>query len=236
MTRRIAVPLVLAAVVLTVGCAEQQSFQARIQETKKPMIRSDDYSLGATDAIQIEVRGQPDLSHTVLIRSDGMITLRLLGDVYVMGMTTADVDAKLTRMYKEYIVGADVTVSLVGFNSKNIYVWGQVPREGPQPYVGELTVMKAISRAGGTLPRAEPKAIQVVRNNKVWKVNLNDIVIHGKTDQNIYLQPEDIVFVPLNGFARVGFALDNVFFPLRSFMSFIFLGDAVSDLKDEHNW
>lgn len=236
MIRRTVAALLLAIMVLIFGCADQRNFQAKIQQPKRPLIKSDDYRVGPADVVSFDVRGQPDLTRSVVVRPDGKITLQLVGDVYVSGMTPEEIDGKLTRMYNEYIVGADVTVAVVAFNSRQIYVWGQVAREGPQPYTGELTVQQAISRAGGTLHRAEPKAIQVVRNNKVWKVNMDDIVIRGKTSENMYLQPGDIVFVPLNGFARMGFALDNMFFPLRSLFSFVFLGDSVSDLKDKHKW
>ena len=236
MTRRIFMPLLPALTVLLFGCTSQPDFQSRITAPKAALVRTQDYHVGATDTIQVEVRGQADLARVVVVRPDGKVTLRLLGDVYVSGMTPAEIDDKLTRMYNEFIVGADVTVSVLGMSSQQIFVWGQVPREGPQPYTGELTVQQAISRAGGVLHRAEPKAIQVTRNNKVWKVNLDDIVIHGKTDQNMYLRPGDIVFVPMNGFARAGFALDNIFFPVRSFFSFVFLGDSVDDLKDKHRW
>jgi len=237
MIRRSVLLLLFAAIALVCGCAnDQQGFHNLIDEKQKPVIKSPDYTVGASDVLSVEVRGQPDLSKAVLIRPDGKVTLRLLGDVYVSGMTPTEIDEKLTRLYKEYIVGADVTVSVVGLNSQQIYVMGQVPREGAQPYTGELTILQAIARAGGTNFRAEPKAIQVARNGKVWKVNLDDIIIKAKRGQNMYLQPDDIVFVPLNGFARLGFAMDNMFFPLRSFFSFIFLGDSVSDLKDEHKW
>lgn len=241
MTRRIAVSLLLATVVLAFGCAgpqatQQAAFQQKTATQDKPLIKTEDYRMGAGDVVQVEVRGQPDLDKAVVIRPDGKISLRLLGDVYVSGMTAEEVDDRLTRLYKEYIVGADITVSVVAFNSKEIYVFGQVPREGPQAWAGETTILEAISRAGGTLARAEPKAVQVTRGNKVWKVNMDDIVIKGKTDQNLYLQPGDVVFVPLNGFARVGYAMDNIFYPVRSFFSFIFLGDSVSDLKKKYSW
>ncbi len=239
MLRRIILPLFLAALILTVGCATQQSnvdFSTKTQQPKTALIKSPDYKVGASDVVNVEVRGQPDQTRSAVVRPDGKITLGLIGDVYVSGMTPEEIDDKLTRMYGEYIVGPDVTVAVVGFNSQEVYVWGEVARVGPQPYTGELTVMEALNRSGGLLGRAEPKAIQVSRNGKVWKVNLDDIVINGKQDQNMYLQPGDVVFVPLNGFARVGFALDNVFYPLRSFFSFIFLGDSVSDLKVKHGW
>jgi polysaccharide export outer membrane protein len=199
-------------------------------------MKTPDYRVGAGDVVQVEVRGQPDLSRAAVVRPDGKLTLVLLDDVYVSGMTPAEIDEKLTRLYNEYIVGADVTVSMVGLNSKYIYVIGQVGREGPMPYTGEMTILQAIARAGGVNFRAEPKAIQVARNGKVWKVNYDDIVIKAQRGQNMYLQPDDIVFVPLNGFARAGYALDNMFFPLRSFMSFIFLGDSIDELKKEHRW
>lgn len=241
MSCRIFVPLLLAALVLAFGCTSQQAerqakFENKLAEAPKPLIRSPDYRVGASDIIRVEVRGQPDLDRGAVVRPDGKITLRLLGDVYVSGMTPEEIDEKITRMYGEYIVGADVTVSVVGLNHQTFEIWGAVPREGPQPYRGEITIREALARAGGTLPRAEPKAIQITRGNKVWKVNLDDMVIKGRTDQNVYIQPGDVIFVPLNGFARVGFALDNIFFPIRSFFSFVFLGDSVSDLKVKHKW
>ena len=238
MVRRIILPLLLAAMVLVFGCATQPQpdFRTRTTQPTKPIIKSGDYRVGPSDVLDVQVRGQPDLSRAVVVRPDGKVTMSLIGDVYVSGMSAEQIDAKLTRMYTEYIVGADVSVAVVAFNSKEIYIWGQVAREGPQPYTGEMTIVEAISRAGGTLVRAEPKAVQVTRNTKVWKVNLDDIVIHGRRDQNIYLQPGDIVFVPLNGFARAGFALDNIFFPIRSFFSFVFLGESVDQLKDIHKW
>jgi protein involved in polysaccharide export with SLBB domain len=226
----------LLAMVSLFGCTTQQSLKTRIEEPAKPMIWSGDTRVGASDVLRVEVRGQGDMLQTVVVRPDGKISLRLLDDVYVSGMTVSETDAVLTRKYREYFVGADVTVSMIALNSQKIYVFGQVAREGPQAYTGELTVLEAVSRAGGVLPRAEPKAVQVKRKNKVWKVNMDDIVIGGRTDQNIYLQPDDVVFVPLNGFARVGFALDNIFFPVRSLFSFVFLGDSVSDLKTKHKW
>jgi polysaccharide export outer membrane protein len=226
------------------GCAQDQrevqfrqmTSQQVFNETPKPVMKSPDYRIGPQDVIQVEVRGQPDLTRAAVVRPDGKVTLRLLDDVYVSGMTPAEVDSKLTGLYSEYIVGADVTVSMVGMNSRYIYVIGQVAREGPQTYTGEMTIMQAIARAGGTNFRAEPKAIQVARNGKVWKVNMDDIIIKAQRGQNMYLQPDDIVFVPLNGFARAGYALDNIFFPLRSFASFLFLGDSIDELKKAHSW
>ncbi len=240
MFRRTIVSLILAVLALTFGCAAPQAmpgdFESQIAQPKTPLVTSPDYRLGASDVVNVEVRGQPELNRAAVIRPDGKVTLMLVGDVYVSGRTAEEVDDLLTRMYSEYIIGPDVTVTVVGFNSKEIYMWGEVARVGPQPYTGEMTIFEAINRAGGTNYRSEPKAVQIARNGKVWKVDLDRMITRGKMNQNMYLQPGDSVFVPLNGFARMGFAMDNIFYPLRSFFSFIFLGDSVNDLKLKHNW
>lgn len=242
MIRRLLMPLLLAILFLVSGCSDNKALQARLLRIRKPLIRTDDYRVGPRDVIQVEVRGQPDLSRATMLRPDGKVTLNLLGDVYVSAMTPTEIDEVLTRRYKEYIVGADVTVSVVAFNSKKIFVFGAVPREGEIPYRGEMTILELMAQVGGVLPRSEPKAITITRavpnehRTKIYQVNLDKIIIEGRTEQNIYLQPNDIVHVPLNGFARIGFALDNVFFPLRSFFSFFFLGDSVNDLKKKHKW
>ena len=135
-----------------------------------------------------------------------------------------------------------MTVSVVAFNSKKIYIFGAVGREGEIPYQGEMTILDLMAQVGGVLARANPKAITIVRavpgehRTEIFKVDLDKIVIEGRTEQLIYLQPNDIVHVPLNVWARTGFALDNIFFPLRSFFSFFFLGDSVNDLKKKHKW
>ncbi len=238
MFRKCVVPLLLAALILTFGCTGPQptpaDFADKTTKPAAPMIKSPDTKVRAGDVVTVEVRGQPDLNRSCVIRPDGKITLVLLGDQSVTGMNATEMREKLTRLYSEYIIGPDVTVTIVGMNSQVIYLWGEIGRVGPLPYTGDMTIMDAISRAGGMSGRAEPKAVQVMRDGKVWKINMDDIIINGKTAENIYLQPGDSIFVPLNGFARMGFAMDNMFYPVRSFFSWIFLGDSVNDLKNKH--
>ena len=215
----------LVLCLLVVGCqSEQQVIRAAIApKANVPLKASPDYRVGASDVLTIDVRAQPDLVKTVVVRPDGKITLVLLDDVYVQGLNLQEIDEKLTRLYNEYVVNADITVSMVGFNSQKIYVWGQVFRQGDQPFDGGLTLVDAVSRAGGNNQRAETKKVLLTRAGQVYKLNLYNIVIKGKSQDNVYLQDGDIIFVPPTVWARAGMALDNIFYPFRNLFAFLFL-------------
>jgi polysaccharide export outer membrane protein len=195
-----------------------------------PLKASPDYRIGAADVLTIEVRGQPDLTKTVVVRPDGKITLVLLDDVFVQGLTAAEIDDKITRLYNEYIVNADVTVSVVGFNSQKVYVWGQVARQGDQPFDGEVTIVDALARAGGPNERAETKKVLLTRAGQVHQLDFYRIVIKGDPRDDVYLQDGDIIFVPPTVFARVGMALDNIFYPFRNLFAFLFLEKEVQSV------
>jgi len=210
---------------LLIGCQGEQTAVSQALKPKEnvPLMASPDYRVGASDVLTVEVRGQQDLTKTVVVRPDGKITLVLLDDVYVLGLTTAELDDKLTRLYNGYIVNADVTVTMVGFNSQRVYVWGQVMQQGDQPFDGEVTIMDAIARAGGPNQRAETKKILLTRNGQVHQLNFYRIVINGDSSDYVFLQDGDIIFVPPTAWARVGMALDNVFYPFRNLFAFLFL-------------
>jgi polysaccharide biosynthesis/export protein len=225
--------VLLAMVVLVAGCSgsDQQAVrQAVAPKENAPLKASPDYRVGDADVLTIDVRGQPELSKTVVVRPDGKITLVLLDDVFVQGLTTVEVDDKLTRLYNEYIVNADVTVTVVGFNSQKVYVWGQVFRQGDQPYDGEVTIMDALARAGGPNERAETKKVLLTRAGTVHQLDFYRIVIKGDSRDDVYLQDGDIIFVPPTGWARAGMALDNVFYPFRNLFAFLFLEKEVQNV------
>lgn len=224
--------LLLVVCALVAGCQSDQRAvrQAVAPQANTPLKASPDYRLGASDVVTVEVRGQPELTKTAVVRPDGKITLVLLDDVYVQGLTTAEIDDKLTRSYNEYIVNADVTISVVGFNSKKIYVWGQVFRQGDQPFDGEVTIIDAMARAGGPNERAETKKVLLTRAGQVHQLDFYRIVIKGDTRDIVYLQDGDIIFVPPTFPARVGMALDNIFYPFRNLFAFLFLEREVASV------
>lgn len=161
----------------------------------------DDYQIGAGDVLQISVWKEPDASvPTVVVRPDGKISMPLLKDVEVLGLTPLQAEGVITEGLLKLIQGADVTVIVTGITSKKVYIVGAAKKEGPLPYTYRMTIMQAISEAGGLTDYAKRKKIYVLHidNGKEYRLPFNyDQVIRGeKTEQNIQLSPGDTLFIP----------------------------------------
>ncbi len=187
------------------------------------------YKLGAADSIQVLMRNeqivsaQQGIQGAQVIRPDGYITLELIGDVYVEGMTPMEVADVLTKAFQMYIRDVEVIVRVTGFFSKRYYVFGEVPSVGEKPFDGDVTVLSAFGRAGGVTTRAAWDRIRLVRatttTRQIFKINLSDIVKDGRWDTNVQLKANDVLYVPPTYLARVGYFIDNLLFPFRSLFS-----------------
>jgi len=161
----------------------------------------EDYVIGAGDVLQISVWKEPDASvPSVVVRPDGKVAMPLLREVEVMGMTPMQAEKAITERLSKLINGADVTVIVTAINSKKVYVVGAVRREGPLAYTYRMSVMQAISEAGGLNDYAKRKKIYILRNEngKEYRLFFNyDEVIRGeKTEQNVQLLPGDTLVIP----------------------------------------
>lgn len=148
----------------------------------------DSYKLGPGDFISISVYGEDDLSLEVRIGSSGSISYPLLGDVWVLGLTTKQLEMKLVNGLKgPFLIDPSVTVSMLEY--RPFYVNGEVKRPGSYSFHPGLTVDRAISIAGGFTERASKNKIFVERNtsggvgtgadrNKK-SVSLQDTVVPG---------------------------------------------------------
>jgi polysaccharide export outer membrane protein len=175
---------------------------AAAAQTASPDQRlSDALPIGAGDILQISVWKEPDASvPSVVVRPDGMITVPLLKDLQVAGRTPREVEKLIADGLSKYIDGPNVTVVVAASNSKKVYVIGAVSKEGPLPYTYRMTVLQALSEAGGLTDYAKRKKIYVIRteNGRDYRLDFNyDAAIKGeRMDQNILLQPGDTLVVP----------------------------------------
>lgn len=158
------------------------------------------YVIGEQDVLNINVWKEPDLSGTTVVRPDGKITLPLVNDIQVVGLTTKELQELLTEKLKPFLTVPQVTVSPREINSRKVYVIGQVSHEGAFGINGTTTVLQMIAQVGGLRDFAKRKRIYVMRteNGKQIRYPFNyDDVIQGKRmNQNILLQPGDTVVVP----------------------------------------
>ncbi|RJP60582.1 MAG: hypothetical protein C4541_03735 [Candidatus Auribacter fodinae] len=172
-----------------------------------------EYVLAPSDVIQVIVRGHEDLSGISPIRPDGRITMQLIDDVEVSGLTPAQVDDLITEELKKYLKEVNVSVSVVGFNSKQVHFIGPTGGAVQLPYTGEMTILDLVTRIGGVPEIAAPENTIIVRGDMnqptMIKVNLKDIIYRGDYKDNILLRENDVVILPANFFSKIGLVVDN---------------------------
>ena len=161
----------------------------------------ENYEIGAGDDLAISVWKEPDASvGGVVVRPDGKITLPILKDISVVGLTTIQAEKMITEQLSKFITAPDVTVMVRGINSKKIYLVGGVKREGPIAYTYRMTILQALSEAGGLTDYAKKKKIYVLRheNGRDYTYHFDyDAALRGeKMELNIPLVPGDTVVVP----------------------------------------
>lgn len=178
-----------------------------------------EYVLDAPDVISIEVHGEPDLgSPAVALGPDGRIHRPLVGPVEVGGRTVSEVTSELRRRYARYIRDVEVTVTVVEFRSKHVFVTGEVRHPGRYAYTGADHVLDVIAQAGFLTRQADPDAIHVARPahgyTESLPVRLDDIVERGDARTNWRLRPDDVIHVPPGLLARVAYAVHDVLAPV----------------------
>lgn len=157
------------------------------------------YIIGPDDVLQITVWKEQTLSGTFPVRPDGMISMVLLGDVKASGVTTAELTTTLTTMYKKYVQDPIVTVAVAQDSSQRIFIVGEVGHVGPVQITPGMTVLQAISAAGGVTPYAHKNRIYILRGpqGKQEKIPFNyKAAFRGDNSQDIALKPNDTVVVP----------------------------------------
>jgi polysaccharide export outer membrane protein len=192
--------IVFAMAVLLCGMALPGWAQDAAKDAPPPASIPDaSYKIGPDDTLHVSVWKEPDLTATLPVRADGMISLPLLNDVQAAGLTPMQLAANLTEKLKRYLADPRVTVVVTAMNSQRIYVIGEVLHTGSMNLLPGMTVLQALSTAGFT-QFANTKNIYVLRteNGKQVKmpVNYKQLIKGDSMGQNIPLKPGDTVVVP----------------------------------------
>jgi polysaccharide export outer membrane protein len=158
------------------------------------------YVIGAQDVLNISVWKDPELTQAVPVRPDGKISMPLLNDVQAAGLTPDQLKEQITDGLKKFMTDPIVTVIVSQINSQRVYVTGEVTKAGAYPLLPQMTILQALSSAGGFTQFANTKKIYMFRmvNGKQvnFPFNYKD-VIHGKSsNENVVLQAGDTIVVP----------------------------------------
>lgn len=178
--------------------ADTKSTTSDLSAAKREMFS--EYKIGEQDVLTITVWREPELSGTVMVRPDGMVTLPLLNDVHAAGLTPDELKGSLTEKLGAFVNSPQVTVAVREINSRKVFIIGQVGHEGSYRINSTTTVLQIIAEAGGLRDFANRKGIYVLRtvNGGQQRLSFNyDKVIRGKDSKdNILLRPGDTIVIP----------------------------------------
>jgi polysaccharide export outer membrane protein len=164
-----------------------------------PLALAPGYTIGLGDVLRVSVWKEPEISGTSQVRSDGKISLPLLNDVQAVGMTPMELAASVTEKLKKYVDDPRVTVIVSQIKPPVIYMVGEVGRHGPMALTPNMTVLQALATSGVSL-FANTKKIYVLRTvngvQQKLRVNYKNLIKGKALNQNIVLNPGDMVVVP----------------------------------------
>ena len=158
------------------------------------------YVIQPGDVLRISVWKEPDLQQDLLVRPDGGVSFPLAGDIVAAGTTVADVQQQIVSRIEEFIPEPVITVQVLQTDGNTIYVLGKVNRPGAYVMSRPLDVMQALALAGGLAVFAEQNDISILRREgstqQARGFRYGDIEYGRKLEQNILLEPGDVVIVP----------------------------------------
>jgi polysaccharide export outer membrane protein len=173
-----------------------------------PSSLTPEYRVAPGDVLQVFVWKEPDLSREVRVRTDGFLTVPLLGDVFAVGKTPRALAAELGDQLGQLVTSPVVTVTLASSSALRFFVVGQVRKAGEFPLLGQTTVMQALALAGGFQEYAKTDEIKILRQGLTvtdgrvrtlkitLAVNYKALAQGQNLAQDVPLMPGDVIVVP----------------------------------------
>jgi polysaccharide biosynthesis/export protein len=193
----------LAIVTLGLSAAACTTTRPFYDYASEPDPRKQEFVLGASDVLRVNVWKNPELTVDVTIRPDGTISLPLVGDVCAAGRTAADVRAEIVKRLATYLKddANNITVSITTISSYRFLVNGNVERMGVFTSNRYVTVTEAIALAGGPNRFANPDETVIIRDDGSGKKKRIPIdypaILKGKhPEQDLTLLAGDTVYIP----------------------------------------
>lgn len=192
-----------------------------LNEQLEAEINDYDYVVNRGDILNITVWDHPELTIPAgsdrspseagnWVHSDGTIFYPYVGEIEVAGLKVTEIRDILRERLAKYIESPQVDVTVAAFRSKRVYLTGEVKQPGTQPVTNvPLTLLEAVSNAGGLTEAADWTSVTLTRNAKTTRYSLRELYRSGDTRENVLLKPNDIVHVARNDAAKV-FVLGEV--------------------------
>ena len=200
---------------------EEEVTKGPVPEKVAPEIKETEereYYIDVSDVLDISVWQIADLSKSeVIVRPDGKISFPLIGDIRTEGLTLTKLDDIITEKLKAYVKNPEVSIMIrrFGEQTNKVVILGEIRGPGVYKFSGPPTITEVVASAGGYTNYAVLNSIMVIRGTvgtkpEVTRVNFARILKSGRLTQNIFLRPNDIVYVPRSFIGKINTFLDII--------------------------
>jgi len=220
---------VLAITVLAVGCGGPKPQPAPVLNAG-PGVERVPYRIGIDDKLEIRFLFYPAYNVELAVRPDGAVTIPLVGEVMVEGITPLELEGIVRTRYAEILSEPEVSVIVSNSASQMVFIFGEVRSPGSYPFKGAMTILDAIAGAGGPNFAAKRDNIILIRRSADGsfagrKVDF-DRIIEGK-EENAALIARDVLYVPMSRIAKVDLFVSQFFQQLNPVLYFYLSGGEI---------
>lgn len=173
-----------------------------------------DYRLRPGDEVEVKFFYHPELNERLMVGPDGKITLQLIDEVLVAGLTSFQLDEVLTKEYARYLENYSISVIVREYSGLKVFVGGEVVQAGFLSLKGNMSVLQSIYASKGFKLSAKLENVVLLRkgpdNRPVARIiNLTPVLSGEQMENDVYLMPSDIVYVPKTWIAKAGDFVDQ---------------------------
>lgn len=198
----------LTALLALQACASWRSKDASLADAMRTVaeFRSTSYKISPTDLLSVTVYPDQRLSLKARVDTDGALSLPLIGTAAVSGVTVSEAQRLLEQKLSVFLVNPHVTLVVEEYGNRQMFVLGEVQHPGSYlvPAGSRMTVLQAISTAGGFTKIAAPRRARLLRfvNGRSFeqRIDLKAVASGGQGDKDFVLEPNDVVYVPQSVF------------------------------------
>lgn len=202
-----------------------------------------EYYVEIGDILAIEVWRVPDMKREVTVRPDGRISMPLLGDMDVVGMSLVEIKEGMTVKLSEFIRNPEISISVRQFGGRKFIILGEIRTPGVYRYQQDVNLIEAIALAGGFSREAKKAKVMVIRGDirkdpqvKIITANMENLIRRGMLSENLTILSNDIIFVTRDFLGDYNDMLKDVIEPtIGAAVDFFVLRSAIRTAQDRRN-
>ena len=189
--------------------------QVKMPDTDVSTQAVNNYRIHQGDKLSVKFLYQPELNETSLVvRPDGFISLQMIDDLHVEGLTVAELKKRLEKMYEEILLKPAITVTVLEFVAPRVFIGGQVNKPGRYDLRDGQTLVQVIFLAGGFTRDANRKMIIHARPDargewQIQSANVMKILDQKGTEKDLTLEDGDYIFIPESKISQLNKAVEG---------------------------